>query len=171
MIISIFRALLKVVGEQRDDWDVKLNSILLAARTTIQRSTGYNPYGIVFGREATLPYQVAAAPTVPIADVSDDVMQHLSTISTELHEKVFTNIMQAQEPLKKEHRRKHDKGSVTYKKGELALLRNFNRLNRKANKLTGDKWKGRYVLVAITDRGLALRSFKKQRQFCRRNTM
>ena len=161
---SVCRALLKVVGEKKDDWDIKLSGVLFAERTTVQRSTGYTPYKIVFGREATLPFQLEKEPAVAAPDMTDGVVQQLGELSAQLHDKVIENIKTAQESMKKEYRRKHAKVSISYKQGELVLLRNFIRMDRKTNKLTADAWRGPYVLVAISDHGLCTLQCQKSQK-------
>ena len=43
------------VDKATDDWDIHLPALMLAYRTTVHASTGYTPYFLLFGHEATLP--------------------------------------------------------------------------------------------------------------------
>jgi len=48
------RAIVKIVNEQHDDWDLHLNRILFAYRTAKQNSTKTSPFYIMYGKEPLL---------------------------------------------------------------------------------------------------------------------
>ena len=43
-----------MVGQSNSNWHLQLFSALWAYRTTIKTSTGFNPFPLVYGLEATL---------------------------------------------------------------------------------------------------------------------
>ena len=49
---------LSVLAKKSNAWDEMLPSVLFAYRTTMQRSTGFSPYELMFGREPRLPAQL-----------------------------------------------------------------------------------------------------------------
>ena len=49
-------------GENRDDWDDLLPTVMMAYRSSVHESTGYSPYRLMFGEECTLPMDVASRP-------------------------------------------------------------------------------------------------------------
>ena len=43
------------VDKNQKDWDVRLNMVLFAYRTTVQQSIGHSPFRMLFGHEARMP--------------------------------------------------------------------------------------------------------------------
>lgn len=52
---TLLTMLSSFVNSRHDDWDVHLQSVMFAYRTTVHSGTGYTPYFLQFGREAQLP--------------------------------------------------------------------------------------------------------------------
>ena len=52
MILAMF------AGENRDDWDDLLLSVMMAYRSSVHESTGFSPYRLMFVEEYTLPMDV-----------------------------------------------------------------------------------------------------------------
>ena len=48
-------ALTKICNNQRDDWDLRVNSLLWAYRTTCKKLTGHMPFSLVYGQEVVIP--------------------------------------------------------------------------------------------------------------------
>ena len=46
------------VDESQKDWDILLPNILLGYRSSVQTTTGYSPFSLVYGREAMLPVDI-----------------------------------------------------------------------------------------------------------------
>ena len=46
-----------MVGQTKSNWNLQLFSALWAYRTTIKTSTGFTPFQLVYGLEATLPIE------------------------------------------------------------------------------------------------------------------
>ena len=46
------------VDEEQKNWDTLLPKILLGYRTSVQTTTGYSPFRLVYGREAMLPVDI-----------------------------------------------------------------------------------------------------------------
>ena len=55
---TLFMLLAMFVGEHRDDWDDLLPAVMMAYRSSVQESTGFSPYRLMFGEECTLPMDV-----------------------------------------------------------------------------------------------------------------
>ena len=47
--------LTKLVNHKDKDWDIKLGSVLMAYRTTLQTSTAKSPFYLLYGRDAKVP--------------------------------------------------------------------------------------------------------------------
>ena len=45
---TIHRSLVKVVNENQTDWDIKLEGVLFAFRTSQQKSTGLTPFELMY---------------------------------------------------------------------------------------------------------------------------
>ena len=58
------RSLLKMVEENKNDWERFLDPILLAYRTSKQASTKYSPFFLMYGREPRLLIDVQLKPKV-----------------------------------------------------------------------------------------------------------
>ena len=56
--LTIQQALLKFVNESEDNWDMLIDSILFAYRTSKHDSTKYTPFYLMYNREARLPIDV-----------------------------------------------------------------------------------------------------------------
>ena len=52
MMLAIF------AGENRDDWDDLLPTVMMAFCSSVHESTGFSPYRLMFGEECTLPMDV-----------------------------------------------------------------------------------------------------------------
>ena len=50
--------LTKVTEHQDKNWDLELPSALWANRTSMKTSTSFNPFHLVYGKEALLPIEV-----------------------------------------------------------------------------------------------------------------
>uniref|UniRef100_A0AAV2LGC7 Integrase zinc-binding domain-containing protein n=1 Tax=Knipowitschia caucasica TaxID=637954 RepID=A0AAV2LGC7_KNICA len=55
---NIKRALMKVVNDQQNNWDVYLEATLFSLRSKPQSSTEHTPFKLMYGREAVLPAEV-----------------------------------------------------------------------------------------------------------------
>lgn len=53
-----------MVGENEDQWESYLESVLFAYRTSKQASTKYSPFFIMYGREPRLPVDLIVSDEV-----------------------------------------------------------------------------------------------------------
>jgi hypothetical protein len=53
----IENALTKICNTNKDDWDLKVPTVLWVYRTTCKKLTGHKPFKIVYGQEAVVPLE------------------------------------------------------------------------------------------------------------------
>jgi integrase-like protein len=82
---TLCESLAKVKGT--DDWDIHIPAVLLAYRTKKHATTGYTPFQLVYGRQATLPIE-ALIPVEPTATQDVDLQDSILTRAYDLIEKL-----------------------------------------------------------------------------------
>ena len=108
---TIKGALIKYVNDNQTDWDVHVSSVLFAYRTSVNDSTKYSPYELMFRQKPVLPVklQIQAFPSSS-AEESFVNVGHLQfkrkvQIMKEIHQRVNTkalkSISNAQQRMKK----------------------------------------------------------------------
>ncbi|KAI8480272.1 hypothetical protein Bbelb_419750 [Branchiostoma belcheri] len=127
--------LTKYVSESGDDWDDHLPHVLLAYNTSVHASTGFTPFYLTHGREATLPADIlmGAAPTP----------QSLSSLRTAFRQ-VRRNAQSASARQKLAYDAKISH-HVPYQAGDRVWLHDPTTARQKLK----PKWKGPYT---VTDR-------------------
>lgn len=56
-------AVVQMVAEKQADWDDFLDPVLFLLRTTVNPTTKFSPYSLMFNRKANFPNEVKAAHT------------------------------------------------------------------------------------------------------------
>ena len=111
--------------ENSRQWDLFIYPVLAAIRSSVQSSTGYAPFNLVFGREMQLP-----------ADHIFNISVHKDYKSLDQMAKtVHQNVVRAQREAAQnqikaslQQKTQHDKTSKLYdiKKGDYVLYKNFS---------------------------------------------
>ncbi|KAI6660697.1 Gag-pol fusion protein [Oopsacas minuta] len=139
---TIQHALLKLVIKEQDNWDMYIDGVLFAYRTSVQKTTKKSPFEIMYLREAILPIEMDFMPeylNIPADPNIDAFICQMNNIKKSLYGKVDKNIQEGQEKQKNEYDKKQ-KQSKNFKPGTLVLLRNSAKDGRK-----GDKFRMRYL--------------------------
>jgi transposase InsO family protein len=74
--------LTKIWNVNRDDWDLKVPTILWAYRNTCKKMTGHTPFKLVYGQEAVIPLEFLI-PSLRVAAITQ--MTEPSTVQERLN--------------------------------------------------------------------------------------
>ena len=118
LIISIclHRCLVKVIGEHDNNWDEYIDPVLFSIRSSIQESTRFTPFFLMYGREARLPLE--AEKSCVIADPSQlaDVQQTIDRLSR-VRENIFPTALKNIESSQSKQKEQYRKRKGLQKKG------------------------------------------------------
>jgi hypothetical protein len=123
---TLCRTLDKCAKETTLEWDVLIPSALFAYRTTKNRTTKYEPFYLLYGRNSTLPIEldIVTWPVEEISEKQDEEMIYKRTgevagIFEDNRIKASKNIKDAQKRQKTAYDRKIR--TMTYKTGDMVL--------------------------------------------------
>lgn len=171
---TIKNKLLKVLQGKPDGWPRCLEPLLFAHRTTVHRSTKMTPFFLMYGRQPTLPVDVANL--LDSDDTTDDnsnsiheddsntdeeiwefdedevmkVMEGMVKIKEKAHDAAHNNIKLAQATQKQQYDKRQGLTGSSLTEGQQVLLKDMYRKDRKGGK-TALPFKGPYVIIKIYD--------------------
>ena len=155
---TLTKSLLKLVNVNKDNWDLLIDPVLFAYRTSKHDSTKYTPFFMMYKREAKLPIELAI-PSRPEEGEStthelslDEKIEHMTKLKKETKSKASSNIEKAQERQKKNYDKKHK--PVEFEVGDKVLLRNSRDDARKGGKLQAPWGKGTYTIAECLPKNL-----------------
>ena len=147
----------KFVQSKKSKWSSFLDTCVFAYNTSHHESTHFTPFQLMFGRCATLPFDIdlrrsSAEEAAAHFDVMEDPdVAEVAEQRTNHLEEVKNNILAAQEKQKAAYDKKHAKPDH-FKEGELVLKKDFTRKKRKEGKL-GMRFLGPYIIQKILPNG------------------
>ncbi|XP_064467809.1 uncharacterized protein LOC135378652 [Ornithodoros turicata] len=143
------KMMMVTLTSRHKDWDARLTEIGFATRTTENRSTGFTPAYLSFGREIVFPLEntlrtLREQPRRPYARYAEDIRNRLSTAVRCARENL--------EVARLEQASQYNKGrrQVTYRVGDL-VLRRTHPLSDAAKGFAAslaDRWDGPYRVSA-----------------------
>ena len=148
-------ALTNIYNNQRNDWDLRVNVVLWAYRTTCKKLTGHTPFSLVYGKEAIMPIDYIL-PILRIAQITgmtdtDTVQERLAQLLALEEDRFITGFHQkVQKAREKAWHERHTK-SNTFQIGDLVLL-----YDSKFIKFPGKfktHWLGPYQIQHVTEGG------------------
>ena len=148
-------ALTKIYNSQRNDWDLRVNVVLWAYRTTCKKLTGHMPFSLVYRQEAVMPMEYIL-PSLRIAQITgmtdiDMVHERLAQLLALEEDRFIAGFHQkVQKAQEKSWHDRHVKNKI-FQIGDLVLL-----YNSKFVKFPGKfktHWLGPYQIQQVTKGG------------------
>lgn len=108
-IQTIKRALGRMTESKPHTWDKMLGWVLLAYRNSTQKSTGFSPHFLLFGRDALMPEQLASLTADLVVDEQAGLQTYLGKLLSitfdieQTLEKAQDNIAQSQEQQRQDY--------------------------------------------------------------------
>ena len=134
---TLSRCLAKTVNDNQDNWDEKINTILMGYRASRQASIKHSPYFMLFQAEMRLPIDSELLPGQPEERTPEEVIEHLLKSREEVFTTAEANIKSAQGKQKETYDRKHQQVS-TLSVGMKVLLENTAQKQRREENWTQD---------------------------------
>lgn len=155
--------LIKYVNDKQDLWDEFLDTSVFAYNTSVQESTHYSPFELMFGRKATLPIDLDMKKDTNDEETENQDLQEteekitsmdvdrLTERRKELIEEAKLNIKEAQKKQKEAYDRKHARPEG-FQVGLKVLKKDFCRKKRANGKLDV-KYLGPYIITKVLGKG------------------
>ncbi len=137
------------VGKHQDDWDEHLPFLLLAYNSSIQESTGYSPFELMYGRNARLPIELLYGQ--PPSNVYESTTQYADELQSKLesvHQHARNNLNISSEKNKRLYDLHSDPSKYKFKKGDMVWYYNNARRPGICPKLV-QNWHGPYKVVKV----------------------
>ena len=143
------------MGGHDREWDLYLDPILFAIRTSVQASTKHTPFFLMYGREAKLPLEMEKADA--IVDIEqlpevDQRIEQMSKVKDEVFPAVKANIIKAQAKQKEQYRKRRGLVKQHIEVGDTVMRLNMLKRTKKGHKAE-DTWVGTYKVLEVTEHG------------------
>ena len=149
---TLSRCLAKVIDDGQEDWDEKLETVLMGYRASRQATTKHSPYYMLFQKEMRLPIDNEVMPQEDSAEVDvSELMEKLLKTRKQAFADVDANIKSAQKKQKETYDRKHQ--PAIFAVGTEVLLENTKQKQRKGGKLE-NLWLGPYIVHQHVGKGV-----------------
>lgn len=157
---TLCNSLVKYVNEREDNWDIYLNRVAFATRTSVQASTKQTPFFLTYARHPTLPVQLDLPTTLDdrqMTELSREEIQELLDDRTTTYVEMLqtrTDAKDSNTNAQKRQKKYYDNrnASKLLTPGQKVVLRNPKRIGRKGDKLV-KHWKGPYTISDYKGKG------------------
>ena len=147
-----------MIDDDQQNWDEKIDTVLMGYRASRQSSTKHSPYYMLFQQQMRLPVdsELLTSGSGELGDEENgegvaEVIRHLLESRQKAFEKAESNIVQAQKYQKEVYDRKHQPDELP--EGSLMLLENTAQKQRKGGKLC-PAWLGPYTISRNLGKGV-----------------
>ncbi|KAI6649016.1 hypothetical protein LOD99_6899 [Oopsacas minuta] len=147
-------ALVKLVNERGDDWDMYIPGILFAYHTSIHASTKCTPFQAMYCRSAKLPIDLSIKPPKSIEQANPKVLQAFGMMREAINAKIDLNITNAQKHQKRNFDNRHSNSKVL-SPGATVYIKNSKQIHRMGSKME-PRWIGPYKIIELLDKGRAI---------------
>ena len=144
--------LVKFVRDKRNVWDEFLETYVYAYNTSVQESSGFTPFELMFGRKALLPIDIDCCEKDPELlkdqfnkEVSSEALQHITTVCLENLNQARVNIKKAQEKQKEQYDKKHAQPNA-FLVGEKVFKKDFRQKKRAMGKMDAN-YAGPFIIT------------------------
>jgi len=154
--------LVKFVSNKREHWDEFLDTCTFAYNTSVQESTHFSPFEVMFGRKATLPIDINMSNQKAEqklqkyqnsgGDLTTTEMESLTSYRQQVIAEAKENIKQAQAKQKETYDCKHAHPDA-FQVGSKVLKKDFLRKKRAGGKLDA-RYLGPYAITKKLGKGL-----------------
>lgn len=142
---TIQAMLSKFVSKNQKDWDKYLPILVLAYNASVQESTGFSPSLLMFGREITLPIDLAIGkPANYLSKTYSDFANNLEEKLEKVHELTRTHLSIASDSQKRAYDHRIHKN--VFSEGSLVWLYNPSVKPGQCSKLSC-KWTGPFTVI------------------------
>lgn len=154
---TIKKSIVKVLEDKIDQWPDVLEGVLFALRVKVHESTGFSPFFLLYNREPVLPVdvkyttQIGSAVENSVQPVDEDLVDKMLVLKRTIDDQASKNISVAQKKQKMEYDARHS-DFPKFKNGDLVLVRNLRREDRKGDKMS-TTWRGPYKIGEIFENG------------------
>ena len=107
---TLLMMLAMFAGENKDDWDDLLPAVMMAYRSSVQESTGFIPYRLMFGEECTLPMDIGLSRQDP--EPPDTVSSPYAVWIRDAMEVAFDQVHRHSGQAVQRQKRLYDQGAV-----------------------------------------------------------
>jgi transposase InsO family protein len=148
-------ALTKICNVNRDDWDLKVPTVLWVYRMTCKKLTGHTPFKLVYDQEAVVPLEFLI-PSLRVAAITqmterDAIQERLHQLLAMEEDRILAGFhQQVQKARDKAWHDRHIK-KKTFTEGDLVFLYD-NKSFQHPGKLRMH-WLGPYEVKSVTDGG------------------
>ena len=138
----------KYIANEQRDWDVHLQTLMMAYRSSKHESTGQTPSLMMLGREILLPVDLLYGPLPGTPELPSDAayVQELQNHLWEVHQLARQQMLQASDRQKKSY--DHKIYQNQYKCGDLVWLSVTRKTKGRSSKLDL-KWDGPYTVRRV----------------------
>ena len=149
MVERLNRTLLMMLamfaGKNKDDWDDLLPAVMMAYRSSVHESTGFNPYRLMFGEECTLPMDIGLPKEQ--MDTPDSITSLYAIWVRDALEEAYDQVRQHSGQAVQQQKRLYDRSAV---KRKFAVGDWVMRFYTPAKKCKLDSpWIGPYLIVSF----------------------